>query len=374
MLSRGVLISALSLALVASANPVVVRESLVKLPLTRRVNATSIHNLVRHDVNRAKALRARAEARLRGESDFDARTIIEEGVDNQAVQYIASIGVGTPATTYQLIVDTGSSNTWVGATAEYVRTSSSVETGDGVSVTYGSGSFSGTEFVDTVTIASSLVITGQSIGVASSSDGFEGVDGIIGIGPVDLTEDTLTSGRETLSTLIPTVTDNAFSQGLITADSLGISFEPTTSSSDLNGEISWGTLADFYEGTTLLLIASNAFSAYQSATGAVVDERTDLLRLTSTQFANLQSLFFTTNGVTLELTANAQLWPRALNTAIGGVASDIYLIVGNLGTPSGEGFDFVNGLVFLERFYAVFDTANRQVGFATTSFTDATTN
>lgn len=47
-------------------------------------------------------------------------------------------------------------------------------------VTYGSGSFSGTEFTDTVTLASGLVITKQSIGVASTSEGFSGVDGILG--------------------------------------------------------------------------------------------------------------------------------------------------------------------------------------------------
>lgn len=38
----------------------------------------------------------------------------------------------------------------------------------------------GTEFTDTVTIASGLVIPKQSIGVASTSTGFSGVDGIIG--------------------------------------------------------------------------------------------------------------------------------------------------------------------------------------------------
>ena len=74
------------------------------------------------------------------------------------------------------------------------------------------------------------------------------------------------------------------------------------------------------------------------------------------------------------LTPNGQIWPRALNADIGGVAGDIYLIVGNIGTPSGEGLDFINGQTFLERFYAVFDTANQRVGLATTSFTDATTN
>ncbi|KAG6837331.1 hypothetical protein H0H93_011426 [Arthromyces matolae] len=309
-----ILLFSLVLALTVSGNPVVVREPLVKSQLTRRLNITSIHNLVRHDVARAKFLRARAEAKLRGESDFDPRAVVEEQVDNQAVTYIASVGVGSPATTYQLLVDTGSSsNTWVGATQRYVRTSTSVQTSNRVSVTYGSGSFSGNEFTDTVTITPSLVLPAQSIGVASRSSGFEGTDGIIGIGPVDLTLGTLSPAT---NTLIPTVTDNAFSLGLITSDLLGISFQPSTS--DEPGEITW--------------------------------------------------------GVTLELTANAQLWPRALNTAIGGNANRVYLIVGNLGTPSGEGFDFVNGFAFLERFYAVFDTTNKRVGFATTSSTDATSN
>ena len=52
----------------------------------------------------------------------------------------------------------------------------------------------------------------------------------------------------------------------------------------------------------------------------------------------------------------------------------MYLIVGSIGTPSGEGLDFINGQTFLERFYAVFDTANSRVGIANTPFTTATTN
>lgn len=123
--------------------------------------------------------------------------------------------MGTPATTCkssqlvscdvsdrsidQLLVDTGSSNTWVGAGKAFVRTSSSVQTSDKVvcslrsnavelsakvtyvqSVTYGSGDFSGNEFTDTVTLGSGLTVTKQSIGVATRSEGFDGVDGIIG--------------------------------------------------------------------------------------------------------------------------------------------------------------------------------------------------
>jgi cathepsin E len=78
--------------------------------------------------------------------------------------------------------------------------------------------------------------------------------------------------------------------------------------------------------------------------------------------------------VTYELTANAQLWPRSLNTYIGGTTGNIYLIVGDLGTPTGQGLDFIDGYGFLERFYSVFDTANHRVGLAYTPYTYATSN
>jgi len=308
-----------------------------------------------------------------------------------------------------------SSNTWVGANPNkpYVKTSTSVATGQSVAVQYGSGSFSGTEFIDQVTISPSLVIAKQSIGAASTSTGFQGVDGIIGIGPVDLTLDTLSPNT---NSEIPTVTDNLFSQGTIPQHLISVSFEPITSLNQVNGELTWGgtdsskftgsitftgitatspsnefwginqsiaygsttilsTTAGIVDtGTTLVLIAHNAFTQYQSLTGAVADGRTGLLRVTSTQFANLKTLNFLIGGTTFGLTANAQIWPRALNTDIGGVAGNIYLIVGDIGTNSGSGLDFINGQTFLERFYSVFDTTNKRVGLATTPFTAATTN
>jgi len=337
--------------------------------------------------------------------------VVSVPVTNEVVTYIASVGVGSPATQYNLLVDTGSSNTWVGAGKAYVRTSTSTSTGGSVSVTYGSGSFSGTEFTDQVTLASGLVIPRQSIGVASRSSGFEGEDGILGIGPTDLTEGTVSNANS-----VPTVTDNLFSQGTITSNEVGISFEPTTSTSTRNGELTFGgtdtskltgsvtftgitgtspanefwginesinfggtailssTAGIVDTGTTLVLIATNAFQAYQRATGAVLDNATGLLRVTTAQFNALKPLNFVIGGTTFALSANAQIFPRALNTQIGGSASSIYLITADLGTNSGEGLDFINGYAFLERFYSVFDTAGRRVGFANTPFTTATTN
>jgi len=44
------------------------------------------------------------------------------------------------------------------------------------------------EYNDTVSLGDGLVINEQSIGVASESQGFSGVDGILVLGPVNLTE------------------------------------------------------------------------------------------------------------------------------------------------------------------------------------------
>ncbi|KAJ7786608.1 aspartic peptidase A1 [Mycena metata] len=401
------LLPSILLALRVAAGPVLVEDNFISLPISRRFNFTGTKTVHQNDLARVAAFKnGGAKA---------SRAVVSEPVSNQVVTYIASVGVGSPATTYQLIVDTGSSNTWVGATQKYVVTSTSTKTTQSVSVTYGSGSFSGTEYTDQVTLAPGLVIAKQSIGVASKSSGFSGVDGILGIGPVDLTEGTLTKST---STLIPTVTDNLFGQGTITNDLIGISFEPTTSEDDNNGSIAFGgtdsskftgsiaftpltttspareywginqaitygtsgtsilasTAGIVDTGTTLVLIASNAFTKYKAATGGVLDSTTGLLKLTATQFANLQNLNFVISGTTYALTPNAQIFPRSLNTQIGGTSTGIYLIVADLGSNSGEGLDFINGYAFLERFYSVFDTANKQVGFATTPFTTATTN
>ena len=122
-----------------------------------------------------------------------------------------------------------------------------------------------------------------------------------------------------------------------------------------------------------------------------MDKATGFLTISPSDYAALKPLSFNINGVCyclpflyhvadidvqkiFDLTPNAQTWPRPLNSVIDGKAGTIYLAVGDLGWPSGRGFDFVNGYVFLERYYTVYDTANKRVGFAPTPFTDATTN
>jgi len=402
------LLSSVLVALLIASNIVanpLANPELVKVPFTKQINRANLKGLVERDRQRARAFVQASKDKLEGRSASIKAT-------NVAVSYLASVGVGSPATDYDLIIDTGSSNTWVGAGTSYDPTSTSKDTGKSFSVDYGSGSVSGEEFTDQVTLSSSLVISKQSIGVASQSSGFEGVDGILGIGPIDLTEGTLGNS----DTEIPTVTGNLFSQGHISSNLVAVSFEPTTSDDNTNGELTFGATdsskftgsitftsitktspaSDYWginqsvnynsktilsstagivdTGTTLILLATNAFDAYKSAIDATLDEDTGLLKISTKNFDKLTNLNFVIGGTTFALTPDAQLWPVGLNGDIGGESGVLYLVVNDLGSPSGEGLDFINGQTFLERFYSVFDTGNNRVGLATTSFTTEVIN
>ncbi|OAX40083.1 acid protease [Rhizopogon vinicolor AM-OR11-026] len=397
----------LLLALSIAATPLEVRNSPITLPIARSLNVSGgTINLLQHDQARAAAFRGRPASGIRRQSDNTSAI-------NMGLSYTVKVGVGSPVTTYNLMVDTGSSNTWVGSGTAYVKTSTSYDTGEPVAVGYGSGSFEGTEYTDTITIGTGLTITQQSIGVANTSSGFTGVDGIVGIGPVDLTEGTLTKEE---STTIPTVTENLYTQGLISEIVVGISFEPTNAEAITNGELTFGgTDATKYTGTiaytpltttplastfwgisesitygstiimseitgivdtatTFTLIPSYAYVAYKSATSSTLDQPTGLLRITTAQYHAMYDLNFNIGSNTYALTPNGQIWPRSLNTYIGGSSRSIYLVVNDIGSPGAAGPDFINGYTFLERFYSVFDTTHSRVGFATTLYTNATTN
>ncbi|KAG2064118.1 acid protease [Suillus decipiens] len=128
-------------------------------------------------------------------------------------------------------------------------------------------------------------------------------------------------------------------------------------------------------GHNLIALATEAFQLYQAATGAQRDPMTGLLVITVNQYIVMQNLNFHIDGVTFALTPNAQIWPRVLNYRIGGQYGSMYLVVRDIGTQVGQGdYDIINGYVFMQRFYTVFDTANSRVGFAQTQFTAANTN
>ncbi|KAI0078071.1 aspartic proteinase precursor [Panus rudis PR-1116 ss-1] len=405
-----------TLSLEVLSKPIVVRDSPITLPVAKRVNATGIANVLKVDQARAKSLRTKGQRKNKGDlTPEKLASGASTGIPSTsyATEYVVNVTVGEPPVAYSLLVDTGSSNTWFGAKKLATQPPpSSVDTNQSLAIEYGSGVMLGEEWIDDLTMGS-LTIKNQSLGVSLIAVGFDTVDGILGLGPMVLTYDTLFPNT---TSYIPTVTDNAYYQGLIPEHKVGISFVPTTSMDGVNnGEITFGGIdeskmtgklttvpitstypSSLYvginqtitygsqnlpildnvagitdTGTTLLLIATDAFEAYQAATGAEVDPDIGLLRLTNEQFKNLESLFFHIGEDTFEFTANAQIWPRALNAAIGGTDDFVYLIVGDIGTPTGYGMDFIDGMSFLERFYSVYDTGNNEFAIATTQHTYA---
>ncbi|KAG1737825.1 acid protease [Suillus paluster] len=373
----------------------------ISLSLAAKFKAAGATNIAAADRARAGALR---QAATIGKRDANASI-----TNVPAIGYTIQAGIGNPVKHYQLLVDTASGNTWIGVDQSYTKTKTSTATGNTVSVSYGTGNFSGEEYLDTVTLGP-LSIAQQSIGVASKSAGFQGVDGVLGIGPVGLTKGTV-SNMDT----VPTITHNLFTQESTSSEILGVYFVPA-SEYDATGTLTFGgwnsslitsditytpitssSPASTYwgidqsidygdsnllssvpgivdTGTVLILIASEAFKAYQSATGATLDDTTGMLKITSDQYSNLKPLIFTIGGTTFTLTPNAQIWPRSMNSVIHGDSDSIYLIVADIGSKSDSTFDFINGYTFLERFYSIFDTTNQRVGFATTAYTESTLN
>lgn len=378
--------------LAASAALAAPIESEVKttvLPLKRVSKVTSIKNIVTKGQERINKVNAAAGAKT-------VSFVSSGSVTNEDVSYIAPVTIG--GTTYDLIVDTGSSNTWCGAQSSCEPSSSGTSTGGSVSVSYGSGSFSGREYKDKVSFGG-LTVSSQSIGAATSASGFDGVDGIIGFGPVDLTEGTVSNANT-----VPTFMDNLYSQGSISSEVLGVSFLPESGSdtSDTNGELTlggvdsskytgsltyfpkltsgtasayWGisiasftygstTLASSAQGivdtgTTLIYIPTTAYNKFLSAAGGRTDSSSGLAVFTTKPTANFGITFGSTKYT---LTPAQYLVPTAQYSYYGLSSGKYYSWINDGGS---SGVNTIIGQKFLENYYSVFDTTNSRIGFAT---------
>lgn len=244
-----------------------------------------------------------------------------------------------------------------------------------------------------------LTVTSQSIGAASSSSGFNGVDGIIGFGPVDLTQGTVSNANT-----VPTFMDNLKSQGAIATEVLGVSFRPESGSdtNDNNGELTlggvdsakysgsltyfptltsgaaapyWGiavasftygatTLATGAQGivdtgTTLIYIPTTAYNKFLSATGGKTDPNSGLAMFTTKPTANFGVKFGST---TYTLTPAQFLVPTAQYSYYGLTSGKYYAWINDGGS---SGVNTIIGQKFLENYYSVYDTTNSRLGFAT---------
>ncbi|KAF7376972.1 Aspartic protease [Mycena sanguinolenta] len=362
---------------------------------TPNVLSVPMYKKVSGSTRSIKALMARDLARF----NVDAATAVGEApATNEDDTYVAATQIGTQ--TFELIVDTGSSNTWVGAGTKYKASSTATSTGKSFSVTYGTGSASGTEYTDNLVIGG-LTVTKQSIGDATKTSDFSGVDGIIGFGPVILTEGTVSG-----TTSVPTVMNNLFSQGTISTQVLGVSFAPESGSDtdDANGELTLGgtdstkysgsinyvsksttsPYSDYWgisvssvtyngasiasaanaivdTGTTLIYVPTATYNAFLKASGGKTDSSTGLLSWTTLPTENIA---FTIGGVSYTLTPAQYTIPTSQYEFYEIPSGKYYSWIIAGGTSAAD-VNFIIGQKFLENYYSVFDTTNSRVGFAT---------
>ncbi|KAG2067654.1 aspartic peptidase A1 [Suillus decipiens] len=398
------------LAFSVTGSPVEVRNSPITLPITRKLAFSNITDLLRRDEARLAVF---GEYSTHGRRDADTAPhpnvpLSHADFGNTFWDYTVNVEIGDSPTSYNLIVNTASAITWVGAGLPYLSRTG-VDTQQPVEVNYHYGSFRGTIFLDELRIGNfiRLTIPWMQFGVASTSQGIA-ADGVLGIGPTSLSLNTL---PDSPGQTIPTFTERLAIQHIV-----GIFFQPLVANKVDNGEICFGgtnpnsfirpmtytdvvttgpssrywginqriTFGDIEilsdtagivdSGCTFLYFAFDAYERYRAATGGILNQANGLLQISLLQYDQLYDLKFHIATRPFRLVPNAQIWPRSLNYRVNGGNNDIFLIVKALATPTGSGIDFVNGYPFLQRFYTVFDSDRGRLGFARTLYTDDETN
>ncbi|KAG2068470.1 acid protease, partial [Suillus decipiens] len=340
------------------------------------------------------------------DTDLVQRDGVDIPVESTQTYPCISVCFGIPPTCYNLIVDTGSAVTWVGADSDfpYIPTDTSQNTNQPIRQTYGDGG----SFYAGMTL---IVSVKMPIGAASELVGMK-YDGLLGIGPKELTRGALLNAPDER---FSTITDYLFEQGKIPQRLVSLYFQPsfqnqneddtgiltfggvitnptydigniayTTTTATPPSSHYWGIDQSITYGDTEILgtsaglvdsgapfidITPDAFQKYQAATGANLDPRNNLLTITPEKYDALRPLDFHIGDQTYSLIRNAQIWPRHINYKINGVSDVTYLVMQRKLT--GPGRNFILGYVFLQRFYSVYDTTRSRVGFATTVWTNS---
>ena len=309
----------------------------------------------------------------------------------------SDIGIGTPAQTFKVVLDTGSSNLWVpsqecGSIACYLHTkydssssSSYKKNGSEFEIRYGSGSLSGFVSQDTVQIGD-IVIKNQSFAEATSEPGlafaFGRFDGIMGLG-----YDTISVNK-----IVPPFY-NMIDQGLIDAPLFAFYLSDTNNDGD-ESEVTFGGVnkAHYTGNLTKIPLRRKAYwevdldaitlgdaTASLEDTGAILDTGTSLIALPSTLAELLNKEIGAKKGfngqysidcdkrdslkdITFTLTGqNFTISPYDYILDVQGSCISSFF---GLDIPEPAGPLAILGDAFLRKWYSVYDLGTNSVGLA----------
>jgi len=319
-------------------------------------------------------------------------------IGNDGLHYYADVMVG--AQQFDLLVDTGSPNTWINANVKYVPTSGATNLHRAFEVQYGSSaSVNGTLWTDKFTAIATTAVAQQSIGVAEQVDGFPtqnaikmAVDGALGLAPTSQDSDT-------------TWLDNLAAQHAIPANVVGVYFNPLPTDGSFqfnrNGLLTVGWILDeTYTGNITYVdalkdetgkiaawvapvdsLSTDGTPLPDSGLGALVDTSvpgivvpstpynawlvaangTYTQNLTSFETTPTASFDFEIGGTTFGLTPDQYLIPKPFyalwNIPANSTASWSFI------TKTGDD-DFIIGQKFIEQYLTILDSDNARIGFA----------
>ncbi|KAF8317082.1 acid protease [Clavulina sp. PMI_390] len=115
-------------------------------------------------------------------------------------------------------------------------------------------------------------------------------------------------------------------------------------------------------GTTLILIPMTAFDAFLLAAGGTTDSASGLAKFSKRPTGNF---IISVKGDAFPLTPDQYLVPAAQYNNLGLATGSYYAWIASGGMENIVDVSFIIGQKFLENYYSVYDTTNEQIGFAT---------
>ena len=370
-------------ALAYTTSPSVVEEGVLRIPLTKLEQTPR---------------RVALENGLLGAAADPSDVPI---YDFQNAQYYGPISIGTPAQTFKVVFDTGSSNLWIPSKTckalacrlhskyDSTQSSSYVANGTSFAIRYGSGSLTGFTSQDNVQVGGVSVpnlLFAESTAEPGPAFIAAHFDGILGFGWPQISVNGMTPFFQA-----------ALGSGAIKEGKFAFYLQKTDAS---DGELTLGgvdrtkytgdftytpiTIKGYWQFDVASVTVGGA--AFAETTRAIADTGTSLLAIPKLSLKKLLTTF--PSGVVTPLIAGEYSVDCArkaelpeLSFSIGGAtfalsgdeytltisqAGQTQCLLGIMGitVPPPRGPLWILGDVFLRKYYTVFDYANAQIGFA----------
>ncbi|KAF8553168.1 acid protease [Imleria badia] len=402
--------SIVALAILAAAAPRPAGQKIgIAIPITKRSSLVNDDKSINADALKSHVASIKAKIR-HGFTNFEQNTgtrhpsaVKGDGkrgagdalTDDNSELWYGTISVGTPAESFTVDFDTGSSDLFLPGSScdstcsghtlwDPTSSSTSQDVGQTFNLQYGDGStVSGEQYTDTVSIAG-FAATTQTLGAANTySSGFESSqfppDGLMGMAFQSISS---YGASPVFQTLVSEgqVTDSVFSFKL---SSSGAELYIGGSNSALyTGDFTYTPVTQQgYWQVNMDGVQNNGQTILRNV-DAIIDTGTTLIVGTPSQVSTLYS---TLGGKAAPSSVGSGFYTFAcdsfpsINLSFGGTSFPISVSALNLGPVSSGSSDCVSGLVgqdvgssfwivgdvFLQGVYTAFDVGNTRVGFAT---------